>query len=185
MKAIANQIRLQFNESGIPEITLTFPANKAELLQAVAELKQVIANGKTLDCEIKQHRKSRSLDSNSYLWILCQKISEVIHNTKEFVYKKAVRDVGQFEIVPIKDEAVERWIELWGSKGLGWFAEVMDDSKLSGYKRVISYYGSSVYDQREMSVLVDEIVLEAKELGIETLTPAELAGLKEEWGKGR
>lgn len=183
MKAIANQIRLQFTESGVPEITLTIPNNKSEVIDGVQELKNIVANGKVLDVEIKQHRNKRSLDANAYLWVLCQKIAESIHTTKEEVYKKAIHDVGQFEIVPIKDEAVERWIEVWNSKGLGWFAEVMEDSKMPGYKKVISYYGSSVYDTREMSVLIDEIVSQCRELGIETMTSEELESLKQQWGK--
>ena len=183
MKTLATAIRLQYNETGATEIVLTVLGNKVKLLKSVADQKAVIANGKQLEVEIKQHRKRRSLDANAYCFVLCQKIAEVIHNTKEFVYRSAIRDVGQFEIVPIKNEAVARWIEVWNSKGLGWFAEVMEDSKLPGYKKVISYYGSSVYDSREMAVLIDEIISQAKELDIETMTPEQLSGLKEEWGK--
>ena len=176
MKAQANNIRVSYNESGQQEITLSL-MQKTD----ISDLKAVIANGKMLEVEIHQQKKKRSLDSNSYCWVLCQKIAEAIHSTKELVYKKVIRDVGQFEIVPIKAEAVERWIEVWNGKGLGWFAEVMEDSKLPGYKKVISYYGSSVYDTREMSVLLDEIVSQCKELGIETMTPAQLQELKSSW----
>ena len=123
------------------------------------------------------------MDANAYCWILCQKIAEVIRSTKEDVYKRAIRDVGQFEIVPIRDEAVDRWIEVWGSKGLGWFAEVLDDSKLTGYKKIISYYGSSVYNSREMAILIDNLIDECRELGVETATPEEIESLKNEWGR--
>jgi hypothetical protein len=181
MKTISTAIRHQYNESSMPEIIITCPDRS--VLNNIPELKGAIANGKKLDVEIKIHRNKRSLDANSYLWVLCQKIAEAIRATKEEVYRKAIREIGQFEIVPIKAAAVDRWIEVWNSKGLGWFAEVMDDSKLPGYKKVISYYGSSVYDTREMSVLIDNIVQECKELGIETMTPAELAALKDNWGK--
>ena len=182
MKIRAQRINLLFTEEGETQVVLTAKANKQQIQQEVAELKQIIGKGKELSAEVKVYRQKRSLDSNAYLWVLCQKISEVIRATKEEVYKKAIRDVGQFEIVPIKNEAVERWIEVWNSKGLGWFAEVMEDSKLPGYKKVISYYGSSIYDQREMSILVDNIVQEAKDLDIETMTPDELSRLKSEWG---
>lgn len=123
------------------------------------------------------------MDANAYCWILCQKIAEVIHSTKEDVYKRAIRDVGQFEIVPIRDEAVDRWIEVWGGKGLGWFAEVLDDSKLAGYKKIISYYGSSVYSSREMAILIDNLIDECRELGVETAAPEEIESLKNEWGR--
>ena len=176
MKALVNNISTSFSETGQQLITLALTTK-----QDISDFKAIIANGKLLEVEISKQKKKRSLDSNSYLWTLCQKIAEVIQSTKELVYQKFIRDVGQFEIVPIKNEAVERWIEVWNSKGLGWFAEVMEDSKLKGYKKVISYYGSSVYDQREMSVLLDEVVRECKELGIETLPPDEIKVLKESW----
>jgi seryl-tRNA synthetase len=179
MQVKVSSIRLQYTESNKAEIVLTTDTARLD----ISELRQVIEKGKELVADIKQYRKKRSLDSNAYLWQLCQKIAEAIRTTKEEVYKKAIREVGQFEIVPIKDEAVERWLEVWKGKGLGWFAEVMEDSKLPGYKKVISYYGSSVYDSREMSVLINYIVDECRELGIETLPPEEIRALNEAWGK--
>ena len=176
MKALVNNISTTFSETGQQLITLALTSKRD-----ISDLKEIVSSGKLLEVEISKQKKKRSLDSNSYLWTLCQKIAEVIQSTKALVYQKFIRDVGQFEIVPIKNEAVERWIEVWNSKGLGWFAEVMEDSKLPGYKKVISYYGSSCYDSREMSVLLDEVVRECKELGIETLPPDEIKALKESW----
>jgi hypothetical protein len=176
LKCTVNNIKLSYTETGKQEITISL-AGKVD----ISDLKAVIADKKLLTVEITKQRKKRSLDSNAYLWTLCQKIAEVIHSTKELVYQKYIKEVGQFEIVPIKNEAVERWIEVWNGKGLGWFAEVMEDSKLPGYKKVISYYGSSVYDSREMSVLLDEVVRECKEFNIEVLPPAEIEALKNSW----
>ena len=176
MKALVNNISTSFSETGQQLITLALTSKRD-----ISDLKAIVANGKLLEVEISKQKKKRSLDANALLWVLCQKIAEVIQSTKELVYQKFIRDVGQFEIVPIKNEAVERWIEVWNSKGLGWFAEVMEDSKLPGYKKVISYYGSSCYDSREMSVLLDEVVRECKELNIETLPPDEIKALKESW----
>jgi hypothetical protein len=131
---------------------------------------------------LKEYRQKRSLDANAYLWVLCQKISEVIRNTKEFVYQDAIKNVGQFDFFPLRNDAVETFLHRWNCRGMGWFAEEFEDSKLAGYKKIIAYYGSSVYDTREMSVLIDYIVNEAKELDIETMTPQELALLKSRWG---
>jgi hypothetical protein len=183
MKAIADKIRIQYDENQKPEIVLSVSAGRYELMQNAADLKKLLDDGKKLSVEIKQHREKRSLDANAYLWVLCQKLAEVHRTTKELVYRKFIKDVGQFQIVPIKDEAVEHWIKIWSSNGLGWIAEVLEDSKLPGYKKVISYYGSSAYDTHEMSVLIDEVVQACKEDGIETLPPHELADLKNEWGK--
>lgn len=154
---------------------------KAQMFAMIQRAQESLDKGKAVDLELKPHRIRRSLDANGYLWILCQKIAEVVGSTKEDVYQKAIREVGQFEILPIRKEAVERFLANWGGHGLGWFAETIGQSKLPGYVNVIAYYGSSTYDTREMSVLIHSIVDECKGLGIETMTPEELERLKEEW----
>jgi len=139
---------------------------------------------KMYSASLKEHREKRSLDANAYLWVLCQKIAEVVrYTTKEEVYREAIKRVGQFEYLPIREDAVDTFIKRWNDKGLGWFAEQVEDSKLPGYIKVIAYYGSSVYDTKEMSVLIDDVIDTAKELDIETATPEELARMKDEWGQ--
>lgn len=44
-----------------------------------------------------------------------------------------------------------------------------------------AYYGSSVYDTKRMSRILDAVIQDAKEMGIETLGERELSLLKEEW----
>lgn len=134
--------------------------------------------------ELKEHKRKRSLDANSYCWVLCKKIADALRITKEEVYRKAINEVGKFEILPIKDEAVRTFINAWSSKGIGWICEVFNKSKLDGYTNVIAYYGSSIYDTKEMSILIDNIVQEAKHLGIDTMTPDEIENLKSLWGTG-
>lgn len=180
MKIKAHGIRLQYDECKNPEIILNTMGNIENDIQA---LKDIITKGKLLQVEVKQLRLHRSLDSNAYCFVLCQKIAEVIHSTKELVYRKFIKQVGQFEVMPIKDEAVKRWIEVWESKGLGWISEVLEDSKLEGYKKVVSYYGSSVYSTKEMCVLLNEIVYQCEEMDIETMSTRELSLLNECWGK--
>ena len=180
---IANSIKIQYPEDyNQMEIVLTTNRSQ-QTFQEVIKLKEIVEKGKLLNVDIKQFRKKRSLDANSYCFVLCQKIAEAIGNTKEYVYKQAIKTVGQFEIVPIRDDAVERWMEAWKSKGLGWQSEILQDSTLEGYKKTINYYVSSVYDAREMSLLLEEIVGQAKELGIDTMTETEKQALLASWGK--
>ena len=44
------------------------------------------------------------------------------------------------------------------------------------------YYGSSTFDTKEMSVFIDGIVSECHELGIETMTPEQIAAMNAAWG---
>lgn len=139
-----------------------------------------IADKPTLEAKIEPLKTTRSLHANSYMWVLCDKIADAIHATKEEVYRKAVREVGVFNDVAVTKHALPQLIETWTSRGLGWMVDTFD-SKLDGCKRVRLYTGSHEYDTKQMSRLIDYIVEEAKELGIETLTPNELNRMMEEY----
>ncbi len=130
--------------------------------------------------EIKEHRKKRSLDANGYLWVLISKIQQVLNVPKEVIYKDVIRDIGVYEVVPIKNEAVDKFREAWQKNGLGWITETTK-SKLDGYTNVLAYYGSSEYDTKEMSRLIDEVVQECRVLDIETKSDEEIKSLVEEW----
>lgn len=193
MKFIADDITLQMIDNR-PHICFRFPAsNIAVCRQVVEDAKKFISQNPFGEISIKKRNKHRSLDANAYMWVLCQKIAKKLssksHNekmgivyTKEDIYKKLIRDVGEFTIVPIKNEAVETYIRKWSSRGTGWLAESMGECKKTpGYTNVVTYFGSSSYDTFEMSRLIDGVVQDAKSLNIETATPEQLALMKEEW----
>lgn len=135
--------------------------------------------------EIKEHRNRRSLDANAYAWQLIGKLAAKLSTagvviTPEQVYREAIRDIGDnYEVIPIRDDALDRWREIWAAKGLGWVCEVIGKSKIDGYTNTRCFYGSSVYDTAQMSRLISVIVDECKAVGVETMTPEELASLLE------
>lgn len=142
--------------------------------------------GKKISVEIKEKRGGRSLDANAYCWVLCDKIAAVkgLMVKKIDVYKQAIRDYGVSSVVAIKKEGVAKFVSDWeGDPGrYGKFADVLGESKSQpGFMWVKAYHGSSDYDTKEMSVLIDGLVADAKELDIETETPDEIARLKAEW----
>lgn len=128
---------------------------------------------------IDRQKRKRSLNANNYMWQLCQKIAEKVGTTKETVYRKNIREVGSFETVELISAGAARFIRSWEANGLGWVAEPI--SERNGYTTIIAYYGSSSYTTAEMSRLIEAVVEEAKGLGVETMTPAELALLKAAW----
>ena len=132
--------------------------------------------------EIKQQRPKRSLDSNGYCWALIDKLAAKLGRTKAEIYREAIRSIGGVsETVCVRDIAVDKLIDGWQHNGLGWFADTMP-SKIKGCTNVVLYYGSSTYDSRQMSALIDAIVQDCKAVGIETLTPEKLAALSAAWG---
>ena len=161
-------------------LTITFDKkDRMELLRMIETLGSIDHDAE-YDVTIKKHRKHRSLDAKAYMWVLADKIADVTNSTRDEVYRKAIREVGVFTDVAVSQKATAELVKCWSSKGIGWFTDVFD-SKLENCKRVRLYYGSSSYDTKQMSRLIDDIVQEAKNLNIETETPDELARLKATW----
>lgn len=120
-------------------------------------------------------KKKRSLNANNYLWQIIQQIADKLGSTKEEIYKQAIQDKGQFQIIPIKEEAVNTFIKCWSKNGLGNICEIKGKSKIDGYINIICYFGTSSYDNIQFHSFTEYIVNEAKELGIETRTANEIA----------
>lgn len=179
METRGSKIRLQYDESGFPEITLTL-SSKANIRQEVEELKHVITNGKELIAEIKQYRKKRSLDANSYCWVIISKIADILKTSKEQVYIEMLKRYGQSEkqLISVLSEAVEIIYRATNNHCVE-----VGESELNGktFKHLSILIGSSQYDSKAMSVLVDGIVQEAQEMGIETATPDQIAEMKSKW----
>lgn len=156
-----------------PKILLVL--NERECISSLEELKE-----DKLSVEIKKYRNKRSLDANAYMWVLISKLEEKVNIPKDIIYKDAIKNIGVYEVIPVKNEAVNRFIEAWTKNGLGWVCETTK-SKLEGYTNILAYYGSSTYNTAEMSRLIDLIVQECKQLNIETMSQSELDSLIESW----
>lgn len=136
--------------------------------------------------EIKKKSKSRSMNANAYCWVLCQKLAlELSKNgyiSKEDVYRKAIKDCGHFTYIPVRADAIDRYIQIWQGHGLGWLAEDAGECQsLKGYHNIMCYHGSSVYNTKEMARLIDCLTDECEQLGIK-LEPSEyIQSLIEGW----
>lgn len=173
---LTNAIRT-FEDDFILEIT-----TKANNL-SIDELNNLKTAKNGLRIKIKQWREQRSLNANAYAWVLMDKIAQETKSTKEEVYKEIIKKVGVFEPLPIKNVAVDSFIKKWQSKGLGWICEIIGDSKIPNYTNVLAYFGTSTYNTEEMARFIDEIVCVAKENGIQTETPEQIAEMKSLWSE--
>lgn len=136
-----------------------------------------------LTIEVKPYRERRSLDANAYFFVLADKLAEKTGVPKETIYREAVKNVGGVsEVVCVKNSAVERLCEAWQRNGLGWQVDTIP-SKIEGCTNVVLYYGSSTYNTEQMSRLIDNIVQDCKAVGIETMTPDQIAEMKSRWGE--
>lgn len=139
-------------------------------------------NGKYV-AELKEHRKKRSMNANNYFWQLVDQIAERLGREKEELYLEYVKRVGPFKDFTLSEDEAKTFRVAWSMLGKGWPTEQVDYSPSGREVIVRAYYGSSQYNTRQMSRLIDMAVEDAKDLGIEVLTPMELDRLKGEWGR--
>ena len=135
--------------------------------------------------KIDKIRNKRSLDANSYMWVLCDKIAKTLCKdgtitTKEDVYKDSIVQIGSFEPFIVQEKSFDKFKRIWEKQGLGFI--VQEVSKKDKCVRVNCYYGSSTYDTKEMSLLIELLVELAKSLDIETKSEKEIESLLNSWG---
>lgn len=125
--------------------------------------------------EIRERKRKRSLNANAYAWALISEIAEAFGTSKESTYLMMLKRYGQSDMVSV--------ISSIDVTGYFKYFEAVATAKLQGkeFTHYRIYKGSSEYNSKEMAVLIDGIVSEAKELEIETLPPYEIERLKENW----
>ncbi len=128
---------------------------------------------KKYDVEIKQHREKRSLNANSYCWKLCTEIADVLNSDKDSIYLLMLKRYGVSDLVAFRNEvSIQDYVK--------YYEVDSETDKFTWYK---IFKGSSQYDTKEMSVLLNGIVSECKEIGIPTKEDIELERMIREWEK--
>lgn len=155
---------------------LILPADAQKARRSVLEQRAV-----TYTAELKEYREKRSTDANSYLWVLLDELANALGERKENLYLRYVKVCGPFRDFCLAIEEAKTFRTAWEMLGTGWPTEQVDYSE-DGERLIIrAYYGSSTYNTKQMSRLIDSVVEDCRALGIETLPPDKLAAMKEDW----
>lgn len=121
---------------------------------------------KPLTVEIKPYKKPRSANSNALMWELCEKLAEAIPGiSKEDVYRQAVHAVGTCYSTTVPNAQAEALSNSWTCRGVGWLAERIGQDEES--TSILLYPGSSTYTTEQMARLIDYLMDECKEEGVQ------------------
>lgn len=157
------------------------------VFQALRKIKEYL-----LDVSVKKHRKKRSLNANAYYWHLIGELAKLKHlNVSEpYLHNYMLRRhpvpemIGGepvYTVIPATPEA-EKQVDESETYHLKPTAQVKEGRNGKMYRTYIVLKGSHDYDTKEMSMLIDDAVQEAKEQGVETLPPDQIERMKQEWG---
>lgn len=173
----------------LKDLSMGFLGNDQTLMLSVIEgdartLFDEYGTDRELELSLSIPKKKRSLDANAYAWVLIGKLAAKIHQPKEQVYREIIRDLGDnYEVLQMRTAAIEAFDRAWTAGHVGRFTELLDWDDYTGTANVTAYYGSSDYDTKTMSRLIDRIIEDCQTQGIETMTPAEQAELLRLWGE--
>lgn len=156
--------------NGQGKAEFSVPRPKLTALDSLVENKEYVV-------EIKEYKAKRSLNSNAYAWLLIGEIAERLKSTNDEIYLIMLKRYGVSEMISVLSSIdMSLYLKYYEKAG----TSVLNGKEFTHYK---VYKGSSEFDTKEMSRLINGIVDEAKALGIDTRTYSELALMNEQWGK--
>ena len=154
------QVTLEINEE---------PTDEIDDLSAVEKLA----------ITIKKWFKKRSKDANALMWACLGELAMALNTDKWSLYLLMLKRYGQYTYIYVRPNAVESVKNQWRE------CEEVGKVDINGDEAVqmLCYFGSSTYNTKEFSVLLDGIISEMKEVGIPTPTSQEMKRALDEWEK--
>lgn len=142
--------------------------DKRDIIRAAADLEE----GKQY--ELKEYHPKRSLTANSYYHALLSQLAAVLLTTRDELHAELI---GRYSVPYVALDGNHITIvsraPIEALPGYWTLVEKRDDR--SGYMRL---KGSSEMDSKEFSRLLDGLIDECKECGVETLKPWEVEKLR-------
>ena len=156
------------------ETIISFTVNEKTALQEVDKLKD-----KKLSIKAVQHREKRSLDANALLWSCLGEIATVLRTDKWEVYLQMLKRYGKYTYICVKPNVVDAMKAQWRE------SEEIGKIDINGKEAVqmLCYFGSSTYDSKEFSALLDGVISEMCEIGLQPPASGDMKRALEQWEK--
>ena len=147
-------------------LRITFTVNERAAETEIDSIK----DAEILDIKAVKHRKKRSLDANALLWHCLGEMAASLGVDKWGVYLAMLKRYGKYTYICVKPHVVDAVRQQWRE------TEVVGEVDINGQRAIqmLCYFGSSTYDSKEFSVLLDGVVSEMREMGLEPPLPQDL-----------
>lgn len=129
--------------------------------------------------DLSEHKQKRSLNANALLWHCLGEIANALNTDKWEVYLQMLKRYGKYTYICVKPNVVDSVKKQWRE------CEVLGDIEINGQKAIqmLCYFGSSTYDSKEFSILLNGVISEMEEMGLATPESEELERIMEQWAK--
>lgn len=145
---------------------------------------------KDLRVNIVQWREKRSLNANALFYLMVDKLADALRVSKPYIHNLMLRKYGQLQriddrpvwvILPETEEVAQK-VDEDDSLHLKPTSELKEGKDGRMYRTYLLLKGSHELDKKDMGILLDGVLDEAKHVGIDTLNPKEVQRIKERWG---
>lgn len=148
---------------------------------------------KALRVKVVGWKERRSLDANAYYWKLLTELAGKLEVSKPYLHNHMLRLYGQIEIIDEKmiyvvvpdDETGTKRADEAETYHIKPTSEVKSGKNEEWYRTYIMLRGSSTYDTSEMSKLINGLVQDCKDQGIQTLPPDEFDRMMQMYEQSR
>ena len=157
------------------QFQITFTVNEASAINEVNNIQSC----EKLNIRATRHRERRSLDANALLWLCLGRIAEALRTDKWDVYLQILKRYGKYTYICVKPAVVDAVKAQWRE------CEEIGKVNINGQEAVqmLCYFGSSTYNTKEFSVLLDGVISEMKEMNLEAPTSEDMERALKQWEK--
>lgn len=150
-------------------------------LDVVGSFQDKMKNDTSYRVNVVQWRDKRSGEANRMLWACLGEIAKSQDPPLDVwcVYLLMLKRYGKYTHIAIREDALEDLRKQWRE------IEVVGDLKVNGVKAldVLCFYGSSTYNTKEFSVLLNGVISEMEEMNIETPMSEDIRRALEQYEK--
>lgn len=136
-------------------------------------------DGKLLDVTMVEHKTRRSNDANALMWACIGEISRVVKKEPFEVYLDELAKYGKYTYVVVKPDAVESMMKMWRE------CKIVGEIDINGRKglQLLCYFGSSTYTTKEMSDLIEGILMDMDDMHLQRPASSDLQRAMEAYEK--
>jgi hypothetical protein len=181
MKVKATIENVLFDSNG--DLVVSFRARSGESIKWSARLKELQKRKdgslQTVRIDISKWKENRSLDANAYFHLLVDKIAKAVGIGADECKVKMVLEYGA-----IATDSNGEHFSVFLPKSVDVFSiypYAKEINETDTHFEYILYKQTRTLDSKEMYTLIQGVIYEAEELGIETATPEEKAKMLARW----
>lgn len=136
-------------------------------------------NGKELVITAEPFKEIRSGEANKLLWECIGKLAKFQNKDKWEVYLESLKKYGQYTYSCINPEAAEAFKEKWRE------CEEIGELEINGQKyiQLLCFFGSSTYTTKEFAQLLDGVIQDMVDAGMDRPLSKEMKRALEQWNQ--